>query len=379
MTRCRKSSAACELPFLSPVPFRSVAAETSAPIRMKKAAIMKRLLSTFALAGAMGLCAFGAQAATKLEQVKSKGFVQCGVSQGLPGFSNPNDKGEWSGLDVEFCRAVAAAIFGDATKVKFTPLSAKDRFTALQSGDIDILSRNTTWTITRDTSLGLNFTGVTYYDGQGFMIRKDKKVNSALELSGASVCTQTGTTTEQNLADYFRANNMTYEVIAFATNDEVVKAYDAGRCDVLTTDRSGLAGERLKLTNPDDHVVLPEIISKEPLGPVVAHGDDQWFDIVKWVLFAQLNAEELGVNSKNVDDQLKNATNPEIKRLLGTEGKYGEGMGIGNDWGYLIIKNVGNYAEMYDRTVGPDTPLKLTRGLNALWNKGGIQYAPPIR
>jgi general L-amino acid transport system substrate-binding protein len=346
---------------------------------MKKAAIMKRLLSTFALAGAMGLCAFGAQAATKLEKVKSKGFVQCGVSQGLPGFSNPNDKGEWSGLDVEFCRAVAAAIFGDATKVKFTPLSAKDRFTALQSGDIDILSRNTTWTITRDTSLGLNFTGVTYYDGQGFMIRKDKKVNSALELSGASVCTQTGTTTEQNLADYFRANNMTYEVIAFATNDEVVKAYDAGRCDVLTTDRSGLAGERLKLTNPDDHIVLPEIISKEPLGPVVAHGDDQWFDIVKWVLYAQLNAEELGVNSKNVDDQLKNATNPEIKRLLGTEGKYGEGMGIGNDWGYLIIKNVGNYAEMYDRTVGPDTPLKLSRGLNALWNKGGIQYAPPIR
>ncbi len=343
---------------------------------------MKRLLPTLALAGVMGLSAVAAQAQTKpskLEQVKSKGFVQCGVSQGLPGFSNPNDKGEWSGLDVEFCRAVAAAIFGDATKVKFTPLSAKDRFTALQSGDIDILSRNTTWTITRDTSLGLNFTGVTYYDGQGFMIRKDKKVNSALELSGASVCTQTGTTTEQNLADYFRANNMTYEVIAFATNDEVVKAYDAGRCDVLTTDRSGLAGERLKLTNPDDHVVLPEIISKEPLGPVVAHGDDQWFDIVKWVLFAQVNAEELGIDSKNVDEQLKSATNPEVKRLLGTEGKYGEGMGIGNDWGYLIIKNVGNYAEMYDRTVGPDTPLKLSRGLNALWNKGGIQYAPPIR
>ncbi|TCK31725.1 general L-amino acid transport system substrate-binding protein [Ancylobacter aquaticus] len=340
---------------------------------------MKRLLSTFALAGAMGLSAFSAQAATKLEQVKSKGFVQCGVSQGLPGFSNPNDKGEWSGLDVEFCRAVAAAIFGDPTKVKFTPLSAKDRFTALQSGDIDILSRNTTWTITRDTSLGLNFTGVTYYDGQGFMIRKDKKVNSALELSGASVCTQTGTTTEQNLADYFRANNMTYEVIAFATNDEVVKAYDAGRCDVLTTDRSGLAGERLKLTNPDDHIVLPEIISKEPLGPVVAHGDDQWFDIVKWVLYAQLIAEELGVDSKNVDEQQKTAINPEIKRLLGTEGKYGEGMGIGNDWGYLIIKHVGNYGEMYDRTVGPDTPLKLSRGLNALWNKGGIQYGMPVR
>ncbi|PZQ81877.1 MAG: amino acid ABC transporter substrate-binding protein [Ancylobacter novellus] len=345
---------------------------------MKKAANMKRLLSTFALAGAFGLVAVGAQAA-KLDQIKSKGFVQCGVSQGLPGFSTPDDKGNWTGLDVDFCRAVAAAVFGDATKVKFTPLSAKDRFTALQSGDIDVLSRNTTWTITRDTSLGLNFTGVTYYDGQGFMIRKDKKVNSAMELSGASVCTQTGTTTEQNLADFFRANNMTYEVIAFATNDEVVKAYDAGRCDVLTTDRSGLAGERLKLTNPDDHIVLPEIISKEPLGPVVAHGDDQWFDIVKWVLFAQLNAEELGVTSKNVDDQLKSSANPEVKRLLGTEGKFGEGMGIGNDWGYQIIKNVGNYGEMYDKNVGPDTPLKLARGVNALWNKGGLQYAPPIR
>ncbi|WP_210255194.1 amino acid ABC transporter substrate-binding protein [Ancylobacter pratisalsi] len=340
---------------------------------------MKRLLSTFALAGALGLSAASAQAATKLEQVKSKGFIQCGVSQGLPGFSTPDDKGNWTGLDVDFCRAVSAAVFGDPDKVKFTPLSAKDRFTALQSGDIDILSRNTTWTITRDTSLGLNFTGVTYYDGQGFMIRKDKKVNSAMELSGASVCTQTGTTTEQNLADFFRANNMQYEVIAFATNDEVVKAYDAGRCDVLTTDRSGLAGERLKLTNPDDSIVLPEIISKEPLGPVVAHGDDQWFDIVKWVLYAQINAEELGVTSKNVDDMLKSATNPEVKRLLGTEGKFGEGMGIGNDWGYQIIKSVGNYGEMYDRNVGPDTPLKLARGTNALWTKGGLQYGMPIR
>lgn len=338
---------------------------------------MKRLLSTFALAGAFGLCAAGAQAA-KLDQVKSKGFVQCGVSQGLPGFSTPDDKGSWTGLDVDFCKAVAAAVFGDATKVKFTPLSAKDRFTALQSGDIDILSRNTTWTMTRDTSLGLNFTGVTYYDGQGFMIRKDKKVNSAMELSGASVCTQTGTTTEQNLADYFRANNMTYEVIAFATNDEVVKAYDAGRCDVLTTDRSGLAGERLKLTNPDDHIVLPEIISKEPLGPVVSHGDDQWFDIVKWTLYAQINAEELGVTSANLEEQLK-STNPEVKRLLGTEGKFGEGTGIPNDWGYQIIKQVGNYGEMYDRNVGPATPLKLERGTNALWTKGGLQYGMPIR
>ena len=378
MSRFLKPIAACELLFLPPVSSACRAAGTPAQIRMKKAANMKRLLSTFAIAGAFGLCAVSAQAA-KLDQVKSKGFIQCGVSQGLPGFSTPDDKGNWTGLDVDFCRAVAAAVFNDPSKVKFTPLSAKDRFTALQSGDIDILSRNTTWTITRDTSLGLNFTGVTYYDGQGFMIRKDKKVNSALELSGASVCTQTGTTTEQNLADYFRANNMTYEVIAFATNDEVVKAYDAGRCDVLTTDRSGLAGERLKLTNPDDHVVLPEIISKEPLGPVVAHGDDQWFDIVKWVLFAQINAEELGVTSKNVDEQQKSATNPEIKRLLGTEGKFGEGMGIGNDWAYQIVKGVGNYGEMYDRNVGPATPLKLERGANALWTKGGQQYGMPIR
>ncbi|MFT0860079.1 amino acid ABC transporter substrate-binding protein [Ancylobacter sp. G4_0304] len=338
---------------------------------------MKRLLSTFALAGAFGLSAFGAQAAT-LDQVKAKGFVQCGVSQGLPGFSNPNDKGEWTGLDVDFCRAVAAAVLGDATKVKFTPLSAKDRFTALQSGDIDILSRNTTWTISRDTSLGLNFTGVTYYDGQGFLIRKDKNVNSALELSGASVCTQTGTTTEQNVADFFRANKMEYEVIAFATADETIKAYDSGRCDVYTTDRSGLAAERLKLTNPDDHIVLSEIISKEPLGPVVRHGDDQWFDIVKWALFAQVNAEELGITSKNVDDMLK-SENPEVKRIVGTEGKFGEGLGIGNDWAFQIVKQVGNYGEMYDRNVGPDTPLKLARGTNALWSKGGLQYAPPIR
>lgn len=338
---------------------------------------MKRLLSTLALAGAFGLSAVGAQAAV-LDQVKAKGFIQCGVSQGLPGFSNPNDKGEWTGLDVDFCRAVAAAVLGDATKVKFTPLSAKDRFTALQSGDIDILSRNTTWTISRDTSLGLNFTGVTYYDGQGFLIRKDKNVNSALELSGASVCTQTGTTTEQNVADFFRANKMQYEVIAFATADETIKAYDSGRCDVYTTDRSGLAAERLKLTNPDDHVVLAEIISKEPLGPVVRHGDDQWFDIVKWVLFAQVNAEELGVTSKNVADMMK-SENPEVKRLVGTEGKFGEGLGIGNDWALQIVKQVGNYGEMYDRNVGPDTPLKLARGTNALWSKGGLQYAPPIR
>lgn len=313
-----------------------------------------------------------------LDDVKAKGFIQCGVSQGLPGFSNPDAQGNWSGLDVDVCRAVSAAIFGDANKVKYSPLSAKERFTALQSGEIDVLSRNTTWTSSRDTSLGLNFTGVTYYDGQGFMVRKSLGVTSALELSGASVCTQTGTTTELNIADYFRSNNMPYEVVAFEKADEVVKAYDAGRCDVFSTDASGLYAERLKLANPADHVVLPEIISKEPLGPVVRHGDDQWFDLVKWSLFAMINAEELGITSANVEE-MKSSDNPEIKRLLGAEGDFGQQLGVGNDWVVNIVKGVGNYGESFDRNVGPDTPLGIARGLNALWTKGGLQYAPPVR
>ena len=271
-----------------------------------------------------------------------------------------------------------AAIFNDPTKVKYVPLSAKDRFTALQSGEIDVLSRNTTWTISRDTSLGANFTGVNYYDGQGFMVKKSLKVNSALELNSASVCVQTGTTTEQNLADYFKANNMKYEVIAFGTNDETVKAYEAGRCDVFTTDQSGLYANRLKLANPDDHMVLPEIISKEPLGPMVRHGDDQWFDIVKWTLFAMINAEELGVTAKNVDEKAK-PENPELKRVLGTDGNFGEQLGLTKDWVVRIVKAVGNYGEVFDRNVGAGSPLGITRGLNNLWNKGGLQYAPPIR
>ncbi|WP_186393655.1 MULTISPECIES: amino acid ABC transporter substrate-binding protein [unclassified Pannonibacter] len=321
--------------------------------------------------------ATSASAAT-LDDVKAKGFVQCGVSQGLPGFSNPDAQGNWSGLDVDICRAVAAAIFGDAEKVKYSPLSAKERFTALQSGEIDVLSRNTTWTSSRDTSLGLNFTGVTYYDGQGFLVRKSLGVTSALELSGASVCTQTGTTTELNIADYFRSNNMPYEVVAFEKADEVIMAYDAGRCDVFSTDASGLYAERLKLANPADHVVLPEIISKEPLGPVVRHGDDQWFDLVKWSLYAMINAEELGITSANVEE-MKSSDNPEIKRLLGVEGDYGQQLGVGNDWAVSIVKGVGNYGEAFDRNVGPDTPLGIARGLNALWTKGGLQYAPPVR
>jgi general L-amino acid transport system substrate-binding protein len=326
---------------------------------------------------ALGIGAKAASAQT-LKAVKDRGSVICGVSQGIAGFSNPDDKGNWTGLDVDFCRAIAAAVFNDPSKVKFSPLSAKDRFTALQSSEIDVLSRNSTWTSSRDTSLGLNFAAVNYYDGQGFMVRKALKVNSALELNGASVCTQTGTTTELNLADYFRANNMKYEVIAFATADETVKAYESGRCDAFTTDVSQLYAEKLKLANPADHVILPEIISKEPLAPAVRRGDDQWLAVVKWVQFAMLDAEELGISSKTIDEAVK-STQPEIKRLVGTEGVYGEQLGLTKDWVVRIVKQVGNYGEVFDRNVGTGSKLGITRGLNRLWTKGGIQYAPPIR
>ena len=333
-----------------------------------------------AICGVVLVLGLGADAAfaQTLKTVKDRGALHCGVSQGLPGFSNPDDKGSWTGLDVDFCRAIAAAIFNDPSKVKFTPLSAKDRFTSLQSSAIDVLARNSTWTSSRDTSLGLNFTAVNYYDGQGFMVRKTLKVNSALELNGASICTQTGTTSELNLADYFRANNMKYDVTAFATADETVKAYEAGRCDAFTTDVSQLYSEKLKLTNANDHVILPEIISKEPLGPVVRHGDDQWFDIVKWVHFAMVNAEEFNVTKTNVDEQM-NSDNPEIKRMLGTEGNFGEQLGLTKDWVHRIVKHVGNYGEAFERNLGQASALKITRGQNALWTKGGLQYAPPIR
>src|SRR5438477_6667460 len=281
--------------------------------------------------GIIGGGTFGdAAVAQTLKTVKDRGSLICGVSQGLPGFSNPDDKGNWTGFDVDFCRAIAAAIFNDPSKVKFTPLSAKDRFEPLKTGDIDLLSRNTTWTLSRDIAYG-NFTAVTYYDGQGFMVHKGLKVNSALELNGASICTQTGTTTELNLADYFRANKMKYEVVAFATIDETVQAYDGGRCDAFTTDASQLYAVRLKLSNPGDNIVLPEIVSKEPLAPAVRRGDDQWFELVKWTLFAMLNAEELGVASKNVDEMVK-SDKPDVRRLLGVEGNFGEQLGLSNDW-----------------------------------------------
>ncbi|ACF01340.1 extracellular solute-binding protein family 3 [Rhodopseudomonas palustris TIE-1] len=315
---------------------------------------------------------------TTLEIVRENGALSCGVSQGLPGFSAPDDKGNWAGLDVDVCRAIAAAVFDDPSKVKFVPLSAKDRFTALQSGEIDVLSRNTTWTLSRDTSLGVSFAGVSYYDGQGFMAKKSLKVNSALELNGASICVQTGTTNEQNVADYFKGNNMKYEVIAFANADEAVKAYESGRCDVFTSDVSQLYAQRLKLATPADHAVLPEVISKEPLGPLVRHGDDQWFDIVKWTLFALVNAEELGVTQKNVDEMAK-SDKPELKRVFGTDGNLGEQLGLTKDWVARIVKATGNYGESFERNVGSGSKLEIARGLNKLWNKGGIMYAPPIR
>ncbi len=340
---------------------------------------MKKWIAAALTGAALTVAATAASAQTStLAQVKARGMLNCGSNTGLAGFGVPDGAGQWSGLDVDYCRAIAAAIFNDPTKVKFIPLSSKDRFTALQSGEVDLLARNSTWTMSRDTSLGLNFAAVNYYDGQGFMVRKKLNVTSALQLNGASVCTQQGTTTELNVADYFRSNKMKYEVVAFATSEETLKAYEAGRCDAFTTDASGLYAERLKLTDGADHLVLPEIISKEPLGAAVRHGDDQWLDLVKWVHYMMLNAEELGVTKANVDAMTK-SENPEIKRLLGTEGKYGESIGLTNDWGVRIIKAVGNYGESFEANVGMGSRLKIARGQNALWTKGGLQYAPPIR
>ena len=337
---------------------------------------MTRIVLLLAFAAAFG--ATTAASAQTLNAVKARGALNCGSNTGLAGFGLPDAQGNWTGFDVEFCRALAAAIFNDPTKVKFVPLTAKDRFTTLQVGEIDVLSRNTTWTSTRDTANGFNFTGITYYDGQGFMVRKSLKLNSALELTDAAVCVQQGTTNELNLADYFRANRMKLKTVTFASSDESIKAYDTSRCDAFTTDSSGLYAERLRLAAPSDHIILPEIISKEPLGPVVRHGDDQWFDIVKWVHFAMINAEELGITKSNVDDHMR-SENPDVRRLLGLEGGHGAALGLTNDWAYRIIKHVGNYGEVFERTVGQGSPLKIPRGYNALWTKGGLQYAPPIR
>jgi general L-amino acid transport system substrate-binding protein len=314
-----------------------------------------------------------------LEEVQKNDILKCGVNTGLPGFSEADSKGRWRGMDVDFCRAVAAAVLGDEKKVKYIPLNARERFAALQSGEVDLLSRNTTDTQTRDTALGINFAGVMYYDGQGFMVPRALGVKSATELDGASVCLQAGTTTELNLADYFRTNGMKFKAITFDTNDQVDKAYQAGRCDVVTTDASGLYAMRTKMKNPDRHLILPEIISKEPLAPAVRHGDDRWFDIVKWVRNALITAEEKGVDSKNIDGAKKNSADPETRRLLSVEGDMCKNLGLNTGCFYRAIRQVGNYGEIFERNVGKNTPLKIKRGLNALWNKGGLMYAPPFR
>jgi general L-amino acid transport system substrate-binding protein len=345
----------------------------------------------FAVAGiamAIGFSAIGAttaaQAASTLDTVKQRGKLICGVNTGLAGFGAPNDQGQWSGLDIDLCKAVAAAVFGDASKVDYKPLNAEQRFTALQSGEVDMLARNSTWTLSRDTQLGLDFVAVNYYDGQGFMVRKEAGVKSALELKGATVCVQEGTTTEKNMGDFDKANNLGLQPVKFKESDQARSAYDEGRCDAYTTDASGLAGERTALKNPDDNIILPELISKEPLGPVVRHGDNQWGDIVRWSFYAMLVAEEHGITQANVDQVIsQNGTdnpnaNAEVQRLLGITPGYGKGMGLNDDWAVNVIKAVGNYGESFERNVGASTPLKLERGLNALWSKGGLQYAPPV-
>jgi general L-amino acid transport system substrate-binding protein len=338
-------------------------------------------LSTLAAAAAavVTLTATPAHAGKTIDAIKARGQVICGVNPSLPGFAAADSQGNWTGFDVDICKAVSATVLSDATKVKWTPLNASQRFAALQAGEIDVLSRNTTWTLTRDASLGLNFTGVTYYDGQGFMVTKKSKITSAKQLKGATVCVQSGTTTEKNLADYSKAMKLNMKPVVFETQEATNKAYFTGRCQVYTTDASGLASVRNKeATNPADHLILPDLISKEPLGPSVRRGDDEWFAIVKWVVFALIEAEEYGITQANVD-QMKSSTDPVVQRILGTSEDTGKLLGLDKDWAYRAIKAVGNYGEMFERNLGPNSTLKLPRGANNLWSKGGLIYAPPVR
>ena len=332
-----------------------------------------------AIAAAGVLAAAPAQAGKTLDAIKQRGQLVCGVNPSLPGFAAADSQGNWTGLDVDICKAIAATVTGDASKIKWVPLNASQRFAVLQSGEIDILSRNTTWTLTRDASLGLEFTGITYYDGQGFMVPKKLKVTSAKQLKGATVCVQSGTTTEKNLNDFSKAANLNIKPVVFDTQEATNKAYFAGRCQAYTTDASRLASIRNKeATNPDDHVILPELISKEPLGPSVRRGDDDFFTIAKWVVFALVEAEEYGITQANVD-QMKASTDPVVQRILGTSEDTGKLLGLDKDWAYRAIKAVGNYGEIFERNVGPKSTLKLPRGLNNQWNKGGLMYAPPVR
>ncbi|MGY2224456.1 amino acid ABC transporter substrate-binding protein [Pseudomonas gingeri] len=339
---------------------------------------LKSTLGALVAASILGTCGL-AQAGATLDAIQKKGFLQCGVSDGIPGFSVPDKNGKQTGLDVDFCHALAAAVFGDAAKVKFTQLNGKERLAALQSGEIDVLSRSTTWTSSRDSAMGLVFTGVSYYDGAGFMVNKKLGVTSASQLDGAALCIQAGTTTELNASDFFRSHGLKYTPITFDTSDETAKALEAGRCDVITADKSQLNAQRSQLTTPADYVILPETISKEPLGPSVRKGDEDWFSIVRWTLFAMLNAEEAGVTSKNVEQEARSTKNPDVARLLGADGEYGKDLKLRKDWVVQIVKQVGNYGEVFERNFGKGTPLAIDRGLNALWNNGGIQYAPPVR
>ncbi|WP_291729360.1 amino acid ABC transporter substrate-binding protein [Leisingera sp. F5] len=333
------------------------------------------LLGAMAFAG----LAAGAASAGTLDDVKARGKLNCGVTVGLVGFAAPNANGEWEGFDVAVCRAVAAAVLGDSTAVEFVPTTGKTRFTALASGEIDMLARNTTWTFSRDVDLKFEFTGVNYYDGQGFMVPKELGVSSAKELDGATVCIQTGTTTELNLADFFRSNNISYEPVPIETNAEAQQQYLAGACDVYTTDASGLAATRATFDDPGAHVLLPEIISKEPLGPLVRHGDNEWGDVVRWTLNALVSAEELGITSANLSEMSAGTENPEINRLLGSEGTLGEMLGLDATWAQKAIASQGNYGEIFAKNIGEDTPVGLARGLNAQWTEGGLLYAPPFR
>ena len=336
--------------------------------------------SVFAGTVAAAALAAGVAGAATLDDVRSNGTLQCGVNTGLPGFAFTDDQGQWQGFDVAICRAVAAAVLGDPNAVQFTPTTGKTRFTALTSGEVDLLARNTTWTFSRDSDLGLTFVGINYYDGQGFIVPKELGVSSAHELDGATVCIQTGTTTELNLADFFRANNMDYEPVPIETESEAKQKFLAGACDAYTTDASGLAATRASYPNPTDYAILPEIISKEPLGPAVRQGDDQWADINRWVLNALIAAEEFGVTSENVEEMASAAgDNPEVNRLLGTEGDYASMIGLDKGWAVTAIKAVGNYGEIFDRYIGPETDVGLNRGLNAQWTEGGLMYAPPFR
>jgi general L-amino acid transport system substrate-binding protein len=337
-----------------------------------------KLTRFFGVLLALSLVWVAAAAAGTLDDVKAKGSIAVGVNEGLFGFAKPDEKGVWKGLDVDTARAISVAVFGSPDKIKFIPLTAKTRFTALQSGEIDVLCRNATQTLTRESALGLNFVHVNYYDGQGFLVPKKLGVKSAKELDGATVCVLPGTTTELNAADFFRSNNLKMNPVVIESTPELAKAYFAGRCDVLTSDASQLAGTRAVAPNPDDHIILPEIISREPLAPAVRHGDDQWYDIVNFAVMAMIEAEYLGIDSKNVDEMLK-SSNPEVQRFLGVSEGNGKALGLDEKWAYNIVKMVGNYAEVFERNVGTNTPLKLERGLNALWTKGGILYTPPFK